>query len=185
MSAIILLGFMGSGKSAVARSLSRRLNKPFLDLDAHIEREIGCSIAEFFAQHGEPAFRLIETRLLTELLEKEAVISPGGGVAAQPQNQKILHEAAQNGALIAYLRARPQTLAARIRLAPGKRPLIDGQGELDEAATRKRVEELLATRAPLYEKCANLIVETDDLSIFEVAKKIETVWRQKQGKRQN
>lgn len=179
MSAIIMLGFMGSGKSAVARSLSRRLGMPFLDLDARIETEIGCSIAEFFAREGEPKFREIETRLLLELLQKKAVISPGGGVAAQPDNQKILQEAAQNGALIAYLRARPETLAARIRLAPGKRPLIDGQGELDEAATRKRVEELLQERAPLYEKCANLIVKTDDLSIFEVAKQIERVWRLK------
>jgi shikimate kinase len=177
MSAIFLLGFMGCGKSAVARHLARDLRLPLIDLDAHIETHLGSSIAAFFASHGEMAFREVETEILRLVSAQNAVISLGGGVPTQEINRDILTQAAREGALVVYLQASASTLAARIRRAPGKRPLIDGEGKLDFDATLARVEELMAQREGFYLQCANFSVYTDQLSIFEVAQKIETVWR--------
>ena len=128
MATLFLLGFMGSGKSAVARHVARGLNAPLIDLDSQIETEIGGSIADFFAEHGENAFRAIETEALRAVCEQNAVVSLGGGVPTREINRQILRGAVERGALVVYLQTAPATLAARIRRAPGKRPLIDGDG---------------------------------------------------------
>jgi len=177
MSALFLLGFMGSGKSAVARHLARGLNLRLIDLDAHIEARIGTSIADFFASQGEEAFRELETEVLRALCDQKAVVSLGGGVPTRAINRDILQSATQKGALVVYLQTAPATLADRIRRAPGKRPLIDGDGHLDFDATRRRVEELMAQRETFYRECANFVVETDRLSIGEVADAIENRWK--------
>ncbi len=168
---------MGSGKSAVARHLARGLDWPLIDLDAHIETQIGQSIADFFASRGEDAFRSVETEALRAVCAQKAVVSLGGGVPTREINRQILQNAAKNGALVVYLQTAPATLAARIRRAPGKRPLIDGDGVLDLAATQRRVEELMRQREPFYLQCANFRLETDRLSIAEVAAEIENAWR--------
>ncbi len=177
MAALFLLGFMGSGKSAVARHLSRGLNLPLVDLDSHIEAQIGTSIAEFFALHGESAFRDIETEALQRFCGRHAVVSLGGGVPTREINREILKNAAKNGALVVYLQTSPVILAARIRRAPGKRPLIDGDGQLDLEATQNRVELLMREREAFYLECANCRVSTDDCSIHEVAAHIEHAYR--------
>ncbi len=168
---------MGSGKSAVARHLARGLDLPLLDLDAHLESQIGCSIADYFALHGEEAFRAVETGALQQVCEQSAVVSLGGGVPTREINRQILLGAVRSGALVVYLQTSPATLAARIRRAPGKRPLIDGDGHLDLEATRRRVETLMREREPFYLECANYRLETDALSISDVATRIETAWR--------
>ncbi len=178
MPALFLLGFMGCGKSAVARHLSRGLDLPLIDLDGHIEAEIGASIADFFTLHGEERFRAIETEALLAVCDQNAVVSLGGGVPTREINRRILLGAAQKGALVVYLQTSAATLAARIRRAPGKRPLIDGDGLLDLDATQRRVEELMRQREAFYLECANFRLETDALSIAEVAAHIETAWRQ-------
>lgn len=166
---IVLIGFMGSGKSSVGQLLAAQLNLPMLDLDALIESEISTSISDYFARHGEKAFRALETQQLRAALQKEGVLSTGGGVVAQPENRRLLQKSA---ATVVYLRATPQTLAQRIRNQPGTRPLIDGAGALDLAQTAQRVEELLSARAAWYEECANLTVDCDDLNANAVADKI-------------
>lgn len=180
MGAIFLLGFMGSGKSAVARHLARSLRMPLVDLDSHIEMRIGSSIADYFAIHGEDAFRRVETEVLREASKGKAVVSLGGGVPTQEDNRELLQHAAQDGALVAYLQTSPVILASRIRRAPGKRPLIDGDGQLDFDATLRRVEELMEQREGFYRDCANLVVETDDNSILDVARQIEIAWQEHQ-----
>jgi shikimate kinase len=80
-------------------------------------------------------------------------------------NREILQNAARSGALVVYLQTAPATLAARIRRAPGKRPLIDGDGPLDYEATLRRVETLMAERETFYRQCANFIVQTDQLPL--------------------
>jgi shikimate kinase len=169
---IFLMGFMGSGKSAVARSLARRLRWPIIDLDGLIEARIGCSIAHFFATHGEAKFREIESEILVSVADKHGVISLGGGVPTQAVNREVLKQAGTNGALVIYLRAGSEILAERIRRQPGKRPLIDGDGELDMEATRQRVIDLLEQREPFYMECANNVIETDNLTIPSVCREI-------------
>jgi shikimate kinase len=177
MPPIFLLGFMGSGKSAVARHLSKQLQLPLIDLDQRIEAEIGTSIANYFASEGEEAFRAIETRTLEAVPDQNAVISLGGGVPTREINREILKNMARNGALVVYLQATAPTLAQRIRRQPGKRPLIDGDGHLDLAATENRVRELLEQRSPLYLECSNLVLETDGLNIPDIAEAIAAHWR--------
>lgn len=177
MSAIFLLGFMGSGKSAVARHLSRALEWPLVDLDALIEARLGTSIADYFVREGEAKFRAVETETLRAISERRAVVSLGGGVPVRAVNREILASAVQNGALVAYLQTSPVILAQRIRRAPGKRPLIDGDGHLDLEATQRRVEELMEQREGFYLRCANMVVQTDLATIAEVARAVELTWR--------
>lgn len=147
-SSILLIGFMGSGKSSIGRRLARRLNCPFTDLDQEIERAAGMKIPQIFEIEGEEKFRGRETQILRDILQNPAVIASGGGLVTRRENRALLRGAAVQGTAIAYLRGSPATLTERIRRQPGKRPLIDGPGEpLDYEATRRRVEELLFARA--------------------------------------
>ena len=167
---VLLIGFMGCGKSSIGRSVARRLNVPFVDLDAQIEERAGTSIANLFASRGEDSFRNIETEVLRGALHQPAVIATGGGIVTRDENRALMQQArAEGAATVVYLRAQPQTLAARIRRQPGIRPLIDGQSTLNHAQTVARVCELLATRSPLYEACAGFIVDSDNKSLDEVA----------------
>ncbi|HEX8833494.1 MAG TPA: shikimate kinase [Abditibacteriaceae bacterium] len=174
--ALVLIGFMGSGKSHVARELSRRLGMPIYDLDAAIESYAGCSIPELFATRGEDVFRRIESEVLADALQHDSIVATGGGVVTRPENRAILQEA-KCDALVVYLRARARTLARRIRMQPGSRPLIDGGGVLTMRQTIARVEEILQQRAEHYEACANLVVDTDALSATGVAAAIEAKFR--------
>jgi shikimate kinase len=176
MSSIFLLGFMGSGKSAVARSLSKALKWQLIDLDTNIEEQIGTSIADYFSSHGEEAFRAVESRVLQQVCTERAVVSLGGGVPTQAVNRQILCDAARRGSLVVYLQTSARELAVRIRRAPGKRPLIDGDGQLDFQGTLLRVETLMKEREDAYLGCANLIVRTDGRSIAQVAKEIQSAW---------
>jgi shikimate kinase len=173
MHSLILIGFMGSGKSSVGRRLARRLGCGFLDLDSEIERVAGQSIPQIFALEGEEKFREYETRVLQSVLQEEAVIASGGGLVTRPENRALLREAAARGAHVVYLKASPQTLAERIRRQPGTRPLIDGPGApLDTEATRRRVEELLAMRAQFYEECATVTIQSDGAPFETVIQQI-------------
>lgn len=166
---VVLIGFMGSGKSRVGRVLARLLSCPLLDLDTRIEEEAGCSIPELFASRGEEAFRALETCELRRALGEEAVLSTGGGIVNRAKNRELLR---QSKSTVVWLQAAPQVLAARIRSEPGTRPLIDGEGLLDLDATVERVRALLAQRAPFYQSCTTLQVQTDGREPEEIAAQI-------------
>ena len=166
---VVLIGFMGSGKSRVGRELARLLSCPLLDLDARIEEAAGMSIPELFRLHGEEVFRQVETSELRRALGEDAVLSTGGGVVTREKNRTLLRK---SGATVVWLQASPQILAARIRSEPGARPLIDGDGELSFEATIERVSELLEARVSLYEVCARLRIETDRHEPEEIAGQI-------------
>jgi len=172
---IVLIGFMGSGKSSVARRLAFRLGCEYVDLDNRIEVAAGQSIADIFSERGEAAFRLLETQELRDALQSPTVISPGGGTVTQPVNREILRSAIAQGAAVIYLRAQPHTLADRIRRQPGKRPLIDGGKTLDMDATRRRVEELLEQRREHYESMATITIDTDGATLDDVSSEIEAL----------
>jgi len=162
---IWLVGMMGAGKSAVGARLAERLARPFVDTDAEIARRAGATIAELFATRGEPAFRDLERDAIERVAKgADAVVALGGGAIAQPDAARRL---AARGTIV-YLRARPETLAARVGEA-ADRPLLAG---LDAAGRVERIAALLAERSPHYES-ARVTVDTDALDPDGVAARIE------------
>ncbi len=160
-----LVGMMGAGKSTVGPALARRLDLPFVDLDAEIERASGRSIPEIFEAQGEDAFRALEVEALERVAGTERVVALGGGALTQPG---VRERVAAAGTLV-YLRAAPETLLERIG-DPEGRPLLAGLGRLE---ILERISALLAEREPAYLGAA-FTVDTDRSSVGEVVERIVT-----------
>ncbi len=164
---------MGAGKSEVGRRVALRLGRLFVDSDAEVEREAGARVAEIFAREGEAGFRARERRAVAEAGRRAAVVSLGGGAMAQPGAADQL----VGSGTVVYLRARPETLAARIGADP-ERPLIAG---LDAAGRLARIRELLAEREIHYLR-AQIVIDTDDMGVEAVAQTVvETVAAERPG----
>jgi shikimate kinase len=160
---IWLVGMMGAGKSAVGARLAARLALPFHDTDAEIEREAGASVAELFAREGEAGFRAREQKAIEGLLGRDAVVALGGGALTVPGTLDRL----QAHGRVVYLRARPETLAARVGEA-GERPLLHG---LDAEGRGARLRELLARREPDYARAA-WVVDVDGAELETVVARV-------------
>ncbi len=154
---------MGSGKSAVGRSLARHLRVPFYDSDAEIERRTGVDIPFIFEKEGEAGFREREREAIAALTQlRRIVLATGGGAILHPENRRLL---AENGWVI-YLRTSVAQQAERVK--PGRhRPLLNG---VDDATGRLR--ELMEVRDPLYESVADLTIATDGRQIKAVVRDI-------------
>ena len=151
----VLVGMPGSGKSTVARTLSRRLELPLADSDQVIEQRLGCAIRDYFDTHGEAAFRDVEEQVIDELTQGPAlVLATGGGAVLRPANRQRLHE---RGTVI-YLRSSPEQLFQRLR-HDTKRPLLQVADPL------QRLRDLYAERDPLYRECAHFVVDTHGSSL--------------------
>jgi shikimate kinase len=160
---IALIGFMGAGKSVAGRALAAKLGMEFVDLDSLIEEKAGRSIAEIFARDGEPAFRRMETEITSQVADKEkAVIACGGGIVLEQNNVGLLRESS----IIIYLAAEPAILLRRVLKSRERRPLLD---VTDPAST---IDDLLKYRRPLYEKAADVIIDTSLLDISGVVGRI-------------
>ena len=150
---IILIGFMGSGKSITGKLLAYRLGYNFVDTDVAIEKTYKQKIKEIFANEGEDAFRQKETDTIKKLAQKtHQVISTGGGVATKKEDMQALRE---NGVVIA-LTAMPRTILKRTN--NDKRPLLAKKSNEERLKT---IIELMAKRSEFYKK-ADLINKTDD-----------------------
>ena len=158
---ITLTGFMGSGKTTVGKVLADFLGCPFMDLDDLVVKKAGKSIPDIFAQDGEPAFRQLEAQVLRKTVEKyaesTAVLALGGGAVLAPASATLLREKT----VCIYLRATLDTLLARLEGETAGRPLADAS-----------LADRLASREPIYEKTAHVIIDTDGLSPDEVADEI-------------
>ncbi len=154
---------MGAGKSAVGQALARRLGRRFVDTDAEIERESGGGIREIFQREGEAGFRQREARAIEALRGEACVAALGGGAIAQPGAAERLC----SSGIVVYLRARPESLLARVGNGSG-RPLLEGA---DPGARLERLRALLAERAPHYESAA-IVVDTDELSLDQVVHEV-------------
>lgn len=164
---VILVGFMGTGKSDTGRRLARKLGWTFTDLDQAVVRAAGLSIPEIFEREGEEGFRRRERRALLESLKTpEQVVACGGGVVTVPENLELLR--AQPW--VFRLRARPETVFARVGGDPN-RPLLRGEGNPVD-----RIRELLAAREPLYAPFARQI-DTDGFRASEVAERMASEFR--------
>ena len=152
---------MAAGKSAVGRSLARRLKRRFLDLDKLIEKTERMKVREIFSRKGEPYFRQLEKVTLAEVLQRDGqVIATGGGIVLDEENLKLLQERS----LLVCLKASPDVLLGRVGNGR-QRPLLAG------ADRAKRVEELLKQREASYAR-AHAFVDTSDLTVDQVVEKI-------------
>ncbi len=159
---IFLIGFMGAGKTTVARALHERCGMQLLEMDEKIEAQEGKSISRIFDEDGEAYFRSLETKLLEELKGREnTVISCGGGVPMRAANVGAMRESGS----IVYLSAEPGTICARIR-DEHTRPLLEGHMNV------AYIEGLLRERLPYYQSAADLSVATDNRSPDEICEAI-------------
>ena len=178
---IALIGFMGSGKTTVGKILADDLGCPFVDLDELIVKTAGKSITEIFAQDGEAAFRLLEAKLLRRTVDRyaegTAVLSLGGGAVMNPGSAALLHDKTT----CIYLRATLDTLLQRLAGETAGRPLLqgipdqvgdDGDPVVMPGPDRASVSARLASREPVYEETAHVIMDTDGQSPDEVADEI-------------
>jgi len=162
MATVVLTGFMGTGKTKVGERLAARLRRPFVDTDALVEREEGCSIESLFAGKGEPYFRAAERRAIESAVAVAgAVIATGGGAIVAEENFTRLRASAP----VVCLTARTDVIVERTRSAGSARPLLAGG---DPA---RSVEELKRRRAAAYAK-ADLTVDTSERSVDEVVDEI-------------
>jgi shikimate kinase len=149
---LVLVGMMGAGKSAIGRKLAQRLNLPFVDADAEIERAAGMSISDIFAKHGEPYFRAGEARVIARLLEGgPQVLATGGGAFMHPQSR----EAIRAKGISVWLKAEYDVLMKRIKRR-GDRPMLKTE---DPGETLRR---LMQERDPVYAE-ADVIVHSREV----------------------
>ena len=154
----VLLGFMGAGKSTIARGL----DPDYIDMDALIEERLGMSIADFFAEKGEVAFRQIESEVLADLLKTDRVVSTGGGVIISQRNRDLLKTNPDN----IYLKTYFETLYQRI--AADK----DNQRPLFLNNSKEELREIFQERQAWYEEVASRILDVTKLSPEEIIEEL-------------
>ncbi|HPR42309.1 MAG TPA: shikimate kinase [Candidatus Methanofastidiosa archaeon] len=163
---IVLIGPMGSGKTAVGDLLSKRMGWEFIDLDHLIEARTGMDIDRYFREHGERGFRELESHILDENMGKEkAVISCGGGIVTTRRNL----EALQSMEGVVLLFADGKTLAERLG-SDSSRPLLQGHDK------ERRINEILGQRKELYLYAADIAIDTAGKTIEEVVDIIIDFW---------
>ena len=154
----VLLGFMGSGKTTIAR----QLDSDFVDMDALLEGRLGMPIARFFEEKGEAAFRQLEEEVLADLLKTDKVISTGGGIVISPRNRALLKQNPDN----IYLKADFDTLYQRISAdEDNQRPLFLKNSKEDLAVIFKE-------RQAWYEEVASQIVDVSSLNPDEIIEEL-------------
>lgn len=163
---IILIGFMGSGKTSVGIRLSYALKRTMIDTDKWIEKKTGMTVSDIFAKQGEKEFRRMETECIRGFIENEnhQIISTGGGLPVKEENHALLKELGR----VYYLKATPEVIYERLK-GDTTRPLLKGDDPMS------RIRELLEKRASLYEKCADEVIDVSgksfDIIIEEIVRK--------------
>ncbi len=159
---IFLIGFMGTGKSTVSRTLSRLTGMEEIEMDEAIVRREGKAIADIFAQEGEPYFRALETALLKELGDRDGqLISCGGGVPMRKENVDLM----KAGGRTVLLTAEPATILGRVK-GSRERPILNGNMNEDY------IRQLMEKRRTAYERAADIRVATDGRTVEEICKEI-------------
>jgi len=164
---IVLMGYMGSGKSTIGKRIAERYKVAFIDLDAYIEQQEKLPIKELFSRKGEIYFRLKETEYLQEILATKTnyVLSLGGGTPCYGSNMNHIKE---SNAISCYLKANIPTLVERLQNGKEDRPLI---ATLNNDQLLEYIGKHLFERAPFYEQAANKI-NINNRSIEEISEDI-------------
>ena len=164
MNHIVIIGFMGSGKTRVGKKLAKDLELPFVDVDKVIVKKMNLSVREIFQKFGEPFYRALETMVIKEMIhdKEKKVISLGSGLPLQEQNAQFINKL---GTVI-YLKGSYETLKKRLE-GSSKDPILDGDNR-DE-----KIKKLLKQRGPIYEKFADIPVVTGVKPFEELGQEIE------------
>ena len=159
---VFLIGFMGAGKSTIAKELERKLEMTRIEMDELIEEKQGMKITEIFSEYGEIYFRNLESNCLIELQKvKQCIISCGGGVVLRPDNADHMKK---NGRIV-LLTAEPQTILDRVKDSDS-RPILSNNMNVEF------IDNLLGQRREKYLSVADVIVETDHKSTDEICDEI-------------
>ena len=159
---IFLIGFMGVGKSTIAKLLAKELNAELIEMDETIEEEAGITINEIFEKYGESHFRDLESALVERIADKGgAVVSCGGGAVLRPENVAAMKK---NGRVI-FLSATPETIYERVRFSTN-RPLLNGNMNVEYIA------QLMERRRNVYEQAADMIISTDGIEKSQIIQEI-------------
>lgn len=160
---IILIGYMGSGKTTVGQALADRLSYQFLDTDAYIEEEQNMTISHIFEKYGEEYFRNIETKTIENMERniKHNIISTGGGLPLRECNGAVLKKMG----FVVFLSIKKETVLKRLE-GDTQRPLLQGND------MEQKIEEMLNFRNPIYEYTAHLKVEVDNKTVEEITEEI-------------
>ena len=163
MKRIILIGYMGSGKTTVGKALAKELGLPFYDLDWYIENRMRRKVSQSFAERGEEGFRQIERNMLHEVAEfEDVVVSCGGGTPCFFDNMDYLNGQAQ----VVWLKATPEVLQKHLLMGKGDRPLLKGKSPDELLAF---IREQLEWREPYYRKARYIL----DVSLMDNYEKIK------------
>lgn len=159
---ILLIGFMGAGKTTVSKELSKMTDMKEIDMDAYIVKKEGMDITEIFDKFGEEYFRKKETECLIEIMkENNCIVSCGGGVVVKDENVEYM----KNGGKIVLLTATPETTLERVKNSTD-RPILNGNMNVEFIA------KLMEKRKERYLAVADIIVETDNKSVKDICNEI-------------
>lgn len=173
MKNIILIGFMGTGKSSVGALLASKLGASFIDLDNAVESKYDMTISEMFEKYGEDFFRKCEKETVKEIASrKNTVIATGGGTVKDEENREILSDCG----FIVALKASADVVYERT-VKEGTRPLLDNLNEVDR---RKKIADLMQERQSIYET-ADLSILTDDMSPMQAVDEIMRFLKVRRG----
>lgn len=166
MGNVILIGFMGCGKSTVGLRLSYRLRKTVIDTDKEIEKAEKRSISDIFQTEGEAYFRDKETECLKRLRKTSGnqIISVGGGLPMREVNRQLLHQLGQ----VVYLRAKAETIYDRLKYDT-TRPLLQGENP------QEKIRSLMSQREQNYKEAADIIIDVDGKDFEQIVGEIEAL----------
>lgn len=161
---VILIGFMGVGKTTVGKYVARKLNLEFIDMDKEIENRQGKTISKIFEENGELYFRQIETGLLKELINRENIlISTGGGIVTVEENLKIIKKEKN----VIFLDANTNTILKHLSKEIDKRPLLKNSNNRE-----KTISELLESRYDKYNNVCDIRIDVNQKNVEEVISQI-------------
>ncbi|MGL6107443.1 shikimate kinase [Romboutsia sp.] len=161
---MIMIGFMGVGKTTIGKSIAKKLNINFIDMDDEIEKKEKCTISEIFDKNGEKYFRTLEAKLLSELIKKDdLIISTGGGIITTEENCKILKREEK----VVFLDAKPETIINHVSNEINQRPLLKNSLNLN-----RTISDLLEQRRDKYEEVSDITIDVNNKNIEEVISQI-------------